>query len=141
MGAVQNADCERAHAWVSLALDGELSEVEQGLLRAHVGRCAACAGFQRDVDALTRELRSAPHVRPAAVRVQLRGRSAAMRSFQVGAAAAAVALAAGLGSLAGSLNAHNGPVFTISTTSSAGNVALAPGEQLPAGRLGPSVAL
>jgi hypothetical protein len=75
------------------------------------------------------------------VRVQLRRRSAAVRSLQVGAAAAAVALAAGLGSLAGSLNARDGGSFKIVTTNSAGNVALAPGEQLPAGRLGRSVAL
>src|SRR5438067_11395147 len=131
MGVVQNAECERAHAWVSLALDGELSEVEQVLLRAHVGRCAACAGFERDVAALTRGLRAAPFERPAAVGVTPRRRSAAMRSLQVGAAAAAIALAAGLGSLAGSLNSRGAPAFTTATTSSAGDIALAPGRQLP----------
>jgi predicted anti-sigma-YlaC factor YlaD len=141
MGVVQNADCERAHRWMSLALDGELSEVEQVLLRAHVGRCAACAGFERDMDALTRELRTAPLERSAVACMPPRRRSVAMRSLQVGAAAAAVALAAGLGSLAGSLHSHNAPAFTTATTGSTGAVALAPGRQLPGGRGGRSIAL
>src|SRR5438046_9530444 len=107
MGVVQNAECERAHARVSLSLDGELSEAEQGLLRPHIGRGEACAGFARDVDALTRELRTAPLERPAVAGMPPRRHSVAMRSLQVGAAAAAVALGAGLGSLAGSLHSHN----------------------------------
>ena len=37
--------------WASLGLDGELSQVEQALLRAHVGRCADCAAFASDVGA------------------------------------------------------------------------------------------
>jgi predicted anti-sigma-YlaC factor YlaD len=47
MGAGVAVECDHARARVSLALDGELSQVEQALLRAHVGRCAACAEFER----------------------------------------------------------------------------------------------
>ena len=36
MGAVLAAECERARAWASLGLDGELSQVEQVLLRKDV---------------------------------------------------------------------------------------------------------
>jgi hypothetical protein len=88
---------------VSLALDDELSELEQASLRMHVGCCASCAGFERDLGALTRELRTAPLERPAVVGALPRRRSATGRVLQLSAAAAAVvALAAGLGSLAGS---------------------------------------
>jgi predicted anti-sigma-YlaC factor YlaD len=59
MGAVLSVECERARARASLGLDGELSEVERAHLRAHVGRCADCAAYARDLERLTQELRSA----------------------------------------------------------------------------------
>jgi len=123
--------------WVSLGLDAELSELEQALLRAHVARCAACAGFAHNADAVTRELRAAPFERPSVAGMPPR-RRLAMRSLQVGAAAAAVALAAGLGSLAGSLNSRS-PAVTTATTghgaSASGNVAAVPVQRLPRGRV------
>src|SRR6266496_3849301 len=108
MGAGLAIECERAHLWVSLELDGELSQVEESLLRAHVGRCAACARFAGDVGSLTQEIRAAPYERPDAGwlgrGLPERRRSAGTRLLRLGAAAAAVAIAAGLGSLAGSLS-------------------------------------
>jgi len=112
---------------VSLELDGELSEVEHALLRAHVGRCATCAAFEHDTVALTRELRAAPLESPAVAGMPPRRRSVAVRSLQVGAAAAAVALAAGLGSLAGSLDSRSTPA--------SGTVASVPVQRVPAGRV------
>jgi len=103
MGAVLAMECERARSRVSLGLDGELSQVEQALLRAHIGRCASCAGFERNLAALTLEIRRAPLQRPARAALPDRRRSTGRRVLQVGAAAAAVAIAAALGSLAGSL--------------------------------------
>jgi len=143
----------------SLELDGELSEIEEASLRAHTGCCAACASFGRELAALTRELRAAPPVlyratvgaggRPAAGVRLPRRRSAAVRVLQLSAAAAAVLLAAGLGSLAGSLSS---PAATTVTTASKaplhgaavidrGFVAMAPAERLPASRIRPAVAL
>jgi predicted anti-sigma-YlaC factor YlaD len=116
MGAVLlSAECERVRWLVSLGLDGELSQVEQASLRAHVGRCAACAEFARDLEALTQELRTAPLERPAVAQVPARRRSA-LRTLHVGAAAAAVVLAAGFGSLAGSLNSHAPAATRVATT-------------------------
>jgi predicted anti-sigma-YlaC factor YlaD len=103
MGAVLSAECERGRALVSLGLDGELSQVEQATLRAHVGRCDACATFSLDLEALTQELRTAPLARPAVADALSRRRSAT-RALRLGAAVAAVLVAAGLGSMAGSLN-------------------------------------
>jgi predicted anti-sigma-YlaC factor YlaD len=102
MGAVLSMECEHARARASLALDGELSQVERAHLRAHVGRCTDCAAFARELDGLTQELRSAPFQRPRE-RVPARRRRPAARRLQLGLVAAVVAFAAGLGSLAGSL--------------------------------------
>jgi hypothetical protein len=146
--AVRSAECERARSWVSLSLDGELSELEQVSLRAHVGRCAECAGFERDLGVLTRELRATTLER-SAVMLPRRRSAAAVRVLQISAVAAAVVLAAGLGSLAGSLGS---PGTTTATTARTGGgnsgavldrglVALAPGQKLPASRIRPSVAL
>jgi predicted anti-sigma-YlaC factor YlaD len=149
MGVVQHPECERARLWVSLALDGELSEFEQVSLRAHVGRCAACASFERDVDALTLELRTAPLERPAAPEALPRRRSTTVRVFQIGAAAAAVALAAGLGSLAGSLTSGGTKTETVARAASGnlgavldrGVVAMAPAPKVPGSRIPPSIAV
>jgi hypothetical protein len=146
MGAVRSAECERARSWVSLSLDGELSELEQVSLRAHVGRCAECAGFERDLSVLTRELRATTLERSAVMLP--RRRSAAVRVLQISAVAAAVVLASGLGSLAGSLSSPD--TRTATTARTGGNpgavldrgiVAMAPGQKLPASRIRPSVAL
>ena len=111
MGAVLTAECERARNWASLGLDGELSEVEQALLRAHVGRCASCAGFAHDLDRLTARIRRTPFVHPhrrayEPRAVPARRRSAGTSVLRLSAVVAAVAVAAGLGSLAGSLSSR-----------------------------------
>ena len=149
MGDVQTPKCERARLWVSLRLDGELSEFEEVSLRAHVARCATCAGFALDVDALTTELRAAPLQQPAHPIALPRRRSTALRVLQLSAAAAAIVLAAGLGSLAGSLS--SGGTATVAVARVAGGnlgamydrevVATAPVTTLLASRNGRSVAL
>jgi anti-sigma factor RsiW len=52
--------CERARECASLRLDGELSEFEQALLQAHLGRCEACRSFAAELEGITREIRNAP---------------------------------------------------------------------------------
>ena len=71
--------CERARECASLRLDGELSEFEQALLVAHLGRCEPCRSFAAELDAFTTRLRSAPLERiaqpvtlPARRRISLR---------------------------------------------------------------------
>jgi predicted anti-sigma-YlaC factor YlaD len=102
--------CERARAWISLGLDGELSELEGALLQAHLARCDACTAAAAEVRVLADTLRSAPLGRPA-IRFELPHRAPA-RAGAVGArlalAATLVALAAGLGVLAGSVDGGGG---------------------------------
>ena len=54
------ANCERARAWVSLCLDGELSELEDALLAAHLRGCAACSGYEESVRGTVVALRARP---------------------------------------------------------------------------------
>ena len=52
--------CERVRAQVSLRLDGELSQLEQRMVAAHLGRCADCRAFEESIVSFTTALRSAP---------------------------------------------------------------------------------
>jgi predicted anti-sigma-YlaC factor YlaD len=54
------ANCERARAWVSLRLDGELSELEEAFLVAHLRQCAVCSEYEETVRGLVVALRARP---------------------------------------------------------------------------------
>jgi anti-sigma factor RsiW len=89
--------CARVREQVSLELDGELSQLEQRMLAAHLERCSACATYADDVRDLTERIRSAPpHPmrRPVVIR---RARHVSTTRLQVGIAAAFALAALGLG--------------------------------------------
>jgi hypothetical protein len=106
--------CDRAREWLSLQLDGELSELERMLLQAHLDRCGSCDSFAADLDALTLELRTMslePLTHPVVVP---RSRNVLVRTLEVGATfAAAGAVAIGLAVAGSGSNALQrvGPVF------------------------------
>ena len=56
----QPANCERSRAWVSMRLDGELSELEAALLGAHLRSCVACQEYEESVRGAVLALRSQP---------------------------------------------------------------------------------
>ena len=56
----QSWACERARRALSLRLDEELSELEEGALESHLALCAHCGAFAADVAAATSALRAAP---------------------------------------------------------------------------------
>jgi len=95
----KTAACERALQWVSLELDGELSEFESALLERHLERCGSCAASRAEIGGFTRLIRAAPlAVSSSGVTVPAppsRRRSLARR------AAAAALVAAALGAGAG----------------------------------------
>ena len=90
--------CERAAQWMSLELDGELSELEGARLARHLERCASCRAWSAEIGGFTSLLRTAPLVElsaPVAVtvpRVRAR-RRAAVATLATVAAAAAVLVA------------------------------------------------
>lgn len=89
--------CTRVREQVSLELDGELSQLEQRMLAAHLERCPRCAAYAADVRDFTERMRSAPQAfmqRPVVVR--RRSPLSAVR-LQAGVAAAFALAALGLG--------------------------------------------
>ena len=96
--------CDRAREWISLQIDGELSELERIVLEAHVARCSECRVFRIDVRGISRELRQAPLERlPRPIVLPRRTRFAG-RTLQF-AAAAVAAVAVGAGGTVGVLTA------------------------------------
>jgi anti-sigma factor RsiW len=55
-----HAACDRARAWATADVDGELSSFERVLLNAHLGDCASCREFHAVVVNVTDMLRAAP---------------------------------------------------------------------------------
>jgi hypothetical protein len=93
--------CDQARALVSLRLDDELSELEQALLDAHLGACAACTSFAADVEAVTTQLRRAPLVGlDRALTLPAAPRRAYLRGLQTAAAGAVAAAAVVAGFIA-----------------------------------------
>ena len=89
--------CSRVREQVSLELDGELSQLEQRMLGAHLERCDRCAAYASDVRDVTERIRNAPRAvirRPVVVR---RHRPLTTIRLQVGVAAAFALAALGLG--------------------------------------------
>src|SRR5262245_25845893 len=90
---------DRERGLVSMGPDGALSELEDALVRNHLGRCADCNSFAVGIEGFTGVLRAAPAEQPSRpVSLPRRSRSV-FRSVQFGAAAAAVAAVVGLGSV------------------------------------------
>lgn len=89
--------CTRVREQVSLELDGELSQLEQRMLAAHLDRCPRCAAYAADVRDFTERMRTAPQAFPQRpVVVRKRSALSAIR-LQTGVAAAFALAALGLG--------------------------------------------
>ena len=86
--------CETSRGWTSLRLDGELSELEEAMLRRHVAGCADCEAFVAAAEAFTTRLRSAPLESPRPLFEATAERAGRSRFLGLGVVAAAVAAAA-----------------------------------------------
>jgi predicted anti-sigma-YlaC factor YlaD len=97
-------ECEHARVWAALAPDGELSELEQRSLRAHLTTCPACSRFAVEVEHVALLVRGEELERPslptALPRVVHRRRALAARFRPVVAAAAVAVMALGIASRA-----------------------------------------
>ena len=90
--------CDRARAWAALAPDGELSDLEQKLLDAHVARCARCERFAAEVASVTTALRAErlePLSQPLTISSRRR-RTGVARLGTVGAVAAVALMTIGI---------------------------------------------
>jgi predicted anti-sigma-YlaC factor YlaD len=52
--------CDRTREWISLALDGELSELERALMDAHLRRCHGCQRVEAEMQGFASWLRASP---------------------------------------------------------------------------------
>lgn len=101
--------CESARAWASQALDGELSDLEQAALEAHLVDCAGCEQFVFSMNAATLALREARPLEPEQPLVGApAGGRATGRRLALVAAAAAVAASVLLGGAIGTFTRHSG---------------------------------
>jgi anti-sigma factor RsiW len=108
MDVHSSARCERAREYASLAVDGELSQFEHVLLRAHLEGCAGCRSYNSGLVATTERLRNAPLERlDRPITLPSRQRVVSFRSVQAGLAAALVVTAIGLGGLLSTLSSSD----------------------------------
>jgi anti-sigma factor RsiW len=117
--------CERAREATSLALDGELSQLDRARMDAHLERCADCRAFNAESSAVAELLRQAPTEQMSVpIALPRARRLSAARILQAGAAAAAVALVAGLSAIH-SVGQRSSPAavpnFKLSPTASLGH--------------------
>ena len=89
--------CTRVREQVSLRLDGELSELEQRMLDAHLARCQQCRAYSASVVEFTSALRAAPAVPLLRPVIIARARRVSIARIQIGVAAALALAALGLG--------------------------------------------
>ena len=75
LGFPNRSDCDRARELASRSLDGDLSEFDLGVLRAHLQECAACAEVAAAMGEVTERVRTAVPMDPA-----LRARAVARKS-------------------------------------------------------------
>ena len=99
--------CERAREYASLAVDGELSQFEHALLRAHLEQCAGCRSYNGGLVATTERLRNAPLERLERPITLPSRQRVSFRNVQAGLAAALVVTAIGLGGLLSSLGSSD----------------------------------
>jgi anti-sigma factor RsiW len=91
--------CERVREQLSLALDGELSELGSLHVQSHLNGCPDCRAFAARTRAATEILRTSEPEEPAVPFVLPRTRRLPGRILGAGAAAAAIALVAALSTL------------------------------------------
>jgi predicted anti-sigma-YlaC factor YlaD len=93
--------CERTTQWISLDLDGELSQLERAALARHLSGCAGCREVSNEVGGFTHMLREAPlielerevaHISPVRTRSRVARRAGLSMAFGALAAAAFGAL-------------------------------------------------
>jgi ferric-dicitrate binding protein FerR (iron transport regulator) len=123
--------CRRAREWVSLRLDGELSELERLLLRRHLGRCPECRAVADGFEAATRLIRATPRDRPALSFQPAPAAARPQRRVRLAAVAGLAALAAGVGVGIGVLIGSSGDAPVPTAPGPTQIVELPPGLQPP----------
>ena len=112
MGQIPLQTCDRMRELVSVALDGELAELDEARLHAHLTGCPSCRAYAAAAEATAGLVRRTP-LEELSMPIVVPGRRLAVaRKLQVAAAAAAVAatvgLSAAVGTVGGPSSSHTG---------------------------------
>jgi anti-sigma factor RsiW len=97
LSPVPNTDCDRAREGASARLDGELGQLDQARLEAHLALCAECREFAAGISAAAGRIRRTP-LEAAPTEVFVAHRRSFVRPRVVTAAAATLLVAAAAGS-------------------------------------------
>ena len=124
IGQLFSSDCDAVRGQVSAALDGELSEVENARVTAHLGSCSDCRAFAADARATTNLLRASPLDELDFPIVLPSRRLAIARRVQVAAAAAGLAVMVGVSALVGGLASNTSTGLSHARTSPASSASL-----------------
>jgi anti-sigma factor RsiW len=124
MGQLFASDCDAVRGHVSAALDGELSEVENARVTAHLASCSDCRAFSADLRATTDLLRTSELEELGFPIVLPSRRLAIARRVQVGAAAAGLAVMVAVSALVGGLASNNSSGLSRARTSPAESASL-----------------
>ena len=111
----ESANCDRARAWASLRLDGEISELEVALLEAHLRRCAECSEYEETMRGAVLALRTQPLERLDHSVVVTGRRRIAVRPAAVARVAAVVAAVVGVSAVL-SMQSAKGPTSPVAKT-------------------------
>jgi len=87
-------DCAKARESASARLDGELSELEEAQLDAHLHGCPECQTYERRIEAAAGLLRAEPLVQPSLPVIAAVRRRPRLLRLNVAAAAVSIAVAA-----------------------------------------------
>jgi predicted anti-sigma-YlaC factor YlaD len=104
MGQISLHTCDRIRELYSASLDGELSELDDMRLHAHLPACPSCSAYAATAEAASRLVRETPLEQPSFPIVIPGRRLAVARKLQVAAAAAAVAVTVGLSVAVGTIS-------------------------------------
>ena len=120
MGQISlNTACDRMRELFSASLDGELSELDEARLDAHLTACAGCRTYAETTVAASRLLRETP-LEELTVPIVVPGRRLAVaRKLQVVAAAAAITATVGLSAAVGTIGRSSASHAARSATPSA----------------------
>lgn len=102
-GQISLNTCDRIHELFSASLDGELAELDEARLQAHLASCTACRSYADGAAAAARLVRTSPLEEPSFPIVIPGRRVAVARRLQAVAAVAAVAVTVGLSVAVGGL--------------------------------------
>jgi predicted anti-sigma-YlaC factor YlaD len=109
MGQISLHDCDHIRELCSASVDGELSELDEARVQAHLAVCSGCRAFAATAAQSSRLVRETP-LDELNIRIVMPSRRLAVaRRLQVATAAAAIVVTAGLSTVVSTVGTSSSP--------------------------------